>query len=456
MRNVRTFIFLLPLYLYEDIYFATGMFILSFLVLRYEKIIHRINRLDIREFIFFTYMFHMLVGERSFAYVGIEPLFITEITIFVLGLFYAKDLIKVKKLLLPYYLLVFIGLFFALIYFPQNQISAIRDSMMLIYAVWVPIIYYVLRDKSKYTLFFELLKPFIVIKVVHYLYLIVLILLGVWFPTFEGFRFGVGYIVPSLIVVSLVLPLKEVDFKYKLLSLVMILAVFTLFHRSIFLGILLAFAVYFVIGSWKTQKSLLRYGTTGLLMLIAFVIIYTSFTDFDLIGYLERKSSLDEGNINYRFITWGLVMEKFYENYLLGYGVGSPLFFVKGSVFYDTATLSYFDIRDIGGNAQPHNSYLNILARFGIFIFPLFLWSLAKPFIRIKNILPIRNFSLPVYNQNLLLFGFLLLMYVLAFFNVVLEGPHHSFPFWLAVAMVLRYHKFALKYPSYRLVKAGE
>jgi len=32
-----------------------------------------------------------------------------------------------------------------------------------------------------------------------------------------------------------------------------------------------------------------------------------------------------------------------------------------------------------------------------------------------------------------------MIMYVLAFFNVVLEGPHHSFPFWLAIGMLLSY-----------------
>ena len=453
MRNIKAFLFLLPFYLYEDIFFATAMFILSFFVLRYEKIINRIDGLDVKEFIFFTYLFHMLIGERSFAYVGVEPLFITEITIFVLCLFYIRDLVQVKKLLLPYYLLVVIGLFFAILYFPQNKISALRDSMMLVYAIWVPIIYYVFKDKKKYTLFFELLKPFIVVKTVHYLYLIILILLGLWFPTFEGFRFGVGYIVPSLVVVSLVLPLKEIDFKYKVLSLVMIMAVFTLFHRSIFLGILLAFAVYFFIGSWKTQKSLMRYGATGLFILVFFIIVYSSITGFDFIDYLSDKASLDEGNINYRFLSWGIVMEKFYENYLLGYGVGSPLFFVKGSIFYDTTTLSYFDVRDIGGNSQPHNSYINILTRFGIFIFPIFLWALVKPLRYVEKVLPIKNFSLPVYNRYLLFLGFLLVMYVIAFFNVALEGPHHSFPYWLAIALVLSYHKYAIKYPSYNLVK---
>lgn len=452
-RYARTIVFLIPLLLYEDLILAAGLIVLSLIIADHERIMERINKLDLPEFIFFTYMFHMLIGERDFAYIGFEPLYITEITIFALSVLYLRKLVKIKKLLLPYYLLVCIGLIFALLYFPANKINALRDSLILVYAIWVPIIYYIFNDKKKYTLFFELLKLFIVIKVVNYLYLVALILLGIWYPSFEGFRFGVGYAIPSLIVVMLVLPLKEFDVKYKLLSLVMILAIFTLFHRSLFLGILLVFAVYFVLGSWKMQKTLLRYGTLGLIGLIGFVAIYVSIIDFDIWGYLADKTSLQEGNISYRFISWGKVLEKFQDNYLLGYGVGKPLFFVLNNVFYDTINVSYFQIRDLGGNAQPHNSYLNILARFGIFVAPIFLWSLFKPLTRIKTTRIIRNFSLPIYNRFLLLLGFMLIMFVFAFFNVVLESPHFSFPFWLSVAMVLGYKKQALNYKKILLVK---
>jgi hypothetical protein len=44
-------------------------------------------------------------------------------------------------------------------------------------------------------------------------------------------------------------------------------------------------------------------------------------------------------------------------------------------------------------------------------------------------------------------------MYVWAFFNVVLEGPHHSFHFWLATGMILGFGKagnFSKKYVQIR------
>ena len=455
VNYLRIILFLGPFFLYESLLVSTGLFLLAFGIIKHEGIQKLINRLDIREFIFFTYMFHMLIGEREFAYVGVSPLFITEITIFILSVLYIQKLIKVKKLLLPYYLLVIIGLLFAIIYFPVNQISAIRDSFMLIYAIWVPIIYAVFNDKSKYTLFFELLKVFVVVKAAHYLYWVVLILLGLWFPTFEGFRFGVGFTLPSLLVLSLVIPLKEIDVKYKFLAFIMVFAVFTLFHRSIFLGIMIVYVAYLGLGTWKTQKGVLKYGSAALICLITFIFIYQYYTDFDMFTYLDRKTSTSEGNVSYRFIAWGILWEKFTDNFILGFGVGQPAFYEFGNKVFDPGNLSYFQIAEMGGNAQPHNSYLNILTRFGIFVFPIFLWGLIKPLLKVIDFFPIKKFSIPVYNRYLLLFGFLGVLYVFTFFNVALEGPHHSFPFWLTIAMVLGYDKHALQYPKVELRKTS-
>src|SRR5690625_6336894 len=67
---------------------------------------------------------------------------------------------------------------------------------MLVYALWVPIIYHVFQRKQHYEFFFQLLKIFIALKAAAYCYEAVMILLGQRAITFEGFRFGVGYIVP--------------------------------------------------------------------------------------------------------------------------------------------------------------------------------------------------------------------------------------------------------------------
>lgn len=440
LHKIYPLILLTPFFLYEDVLLATILLVVGTILVNIEKIGHSIIRLEWREYIFFIYAFHMLFGERHFGYIGFEPLFITEIVIAFLTISYAKDLIKVRRVLFVYYLLVAIGLGFSFVYFFQHGLDAVRDSFMLLYAFWVPIIYHIFRSEKQYDLFFSLLKLFIVLKAIAYCYEAAMIVLGYQAITFEGFRFGVGYVMPTLIVIALFLPFKTIGWKYKLLSLLMIPAVFTMFHRSIFLGIMLAIIVIFIIGGVESKRNIIKYGVTSLTVLIGFLIYYNSIIDVDIFDILEAKSSLDEGNINFRFLSWQYVLDNFYDHYLLGYGVGRPIMYVYQNEFYSTIDLSYFEIRDLGGNAQPHNSYLNILARFGVLIFPIFLYAVFQPIFKfMKYINKKRVNGIEPYTRFLLLTGFLMSMYVLAFFNVVLEGPHHSFPFWLAIGMLLSF-----------------
>lgn len=220
----------------------------------------------------------------------------------------------------------------------------------------------------------------------------------------------------------------------------MIPAVFTVFHRSIFFGIILGVAVIFIIGNREVRGNIVKYGLTSLILLIGFLLYYNSLVEVDIFRILEVKSSFEEGNINYRILSWHHVLDNFYEHFLLGYGVGRPIMYVYQNIFYTTVDLTYFQIRDLAGNAQPHNSYLNILARFGILIFPIFLYAIFQPLFKLmKHIRNKGKNGMEPYNRYLLLIGFLILMYILAFFNVVLEGPHHSFPFWLVIGMLLSF-----------------
>jgi len=438
-QTAGAILFLLPFFLYEEQMLALILFALGLLLIHIEKIYRTLSKLDWREALFFTYMFHMLFGERGFAYVGVEPLFVTELVLAVLVWGYRRELMQVHQNLFIYYLLVAIGLVWGLVYLWQFGISSLRDSLMLVYALWVPVIYQVFRNKRGYDLFFVLFKLFIVLKAVAYLHEAAMILSGQRSLLMEGFRFNVGYIVPSLIVLSLFLPLRHLQMRYKVLSLMMLPAVFTLFHRSVFLGILLALLFIFLAGRITIRKSILYYGVTALVLLTGFLVYYNSKVEMDLFLVIERKMSSDEGNISFRFLSWEKVIEKHEDHRFLGYGVGRPVMFVKDNQFYDSIDLNYFDIRDIGGNSQPHNSYLNILARFGILIFPLFLYALWKPLERMIQLARTQKAPGDHYTRFLLLSGYVLLMYVFAFFNVVLESPHFSFLFWLAVAMILSY-----------------
>ena len=416
------------------------MLFIGVALVHWEKIDTGIMKLDWRELLFFIYAFHMLFGERHFAYIGIEPLFVTEIVLGILIFSYAKELMKVRRILAVYYLLVLIGAGYAFVYFFQYKLDAVRDAFMLLYAFWVPVVYHVFRGKNHYELFFSLLKLFIVLKAIAYIYEITMIVLGYKSISFEGFRFGVGYILPSLIVISIFLPFRKIDWKYKLIALIMVPAVFTVFHRSIFMGIILGVVLIYLIGNRDARGNIFKYGVTSLTLLIGFLLYYNTLVEVDIFRILEVKSSFDEGNINYRIISWNHVLDNFYDHFLLGFGVGRPIMYVYQNIFYTSVDLTYFQIRDLEGNAQPHNSYLNILARFGILIFPIFLYAIFQPLFRLmKYVRQKGKNGMEPYNRFLLLIGFLILMYILAFFNVVLEGPHHSFPFWLVIGMLLSF-----------------
>ena len=457
LHNIRAVLFLLPFFFYEEGMLAAIMSTAALVIIFSEKMVRYFKQLDWREYMFFLYMFHMLFGERQFAYLGIEPLFVTELFLGGLIFAYARDLLQVRRILFIYYLIVLIGVGFALVYFFQFKLDAVRDSFMLLYALWVPVIYHVFREKNHYDLFFALLKIFIVLKAIAYCYEAVMILQGNRAITFEGFRFGVGYIMPSMIVLSIFLPFRHINWKYKLIALFMVPAVFTVFHRSIFLGLILGVLVIFIIGGGTSRKNILLYGTTSLSVLIGFLIYYNTIIEVDIFRILELKSSLDEGNINYRVLSWQHVLDKFYENFLIGYGVGRPVMFAYQNVFYSTVELTYFEIRDLAGNAQPHNSYLNILTRFGVLVFPLFLFAIFQPLFRIRHFaLKKKSTSSHDYSKYLLLLSFLMLMYVLAFFNVVLEGPHHSFPFWLVIGMLLSFERAGNLSPKILQIKKTE
>lgn len=437
-----------PLLLYEEWLLCLFLIPIGLWVSFREEIADTLHKLDARDLLLFLYLFHMLFGERNFAYVGFEPIFVTELTLGALLVAWRRELIDVRTHLMVYYLIVAIGLLWAVAYVGDYRISALRDSLMLVYTIWVPVLYLAFRKRRSYELFFLLLKLFIVLKAVAYVYEAGMIVTGNRSVLMEGFRFNVGYVVPSAIVISLFLPLRILDWRYKLLSFVMVPAIFTLFHRSIFLGLALAVGFFFWDGLPRVRKRILGYGTIAMILLGSFLVFYNARVDVDLYRVMEQKFSGDEGNISYRFLAWERTLESYLDNPILGAGVGRPVMYVQGDQFYDTINMDYFDIRDLGGNAQPHNSYLHILTRFGLVIVPLLFYALWLPARRILYLRKRDYGSSERYYRFLQVAGFYLVMLVFAFFNVVLESPHHAFPFWLSVAMVLAWGRSSNSLPK--------
>lgn len=447
MNRIRKYykilVLLLPFYLYNGLYWATLFSIISFFLIEYSEVKDQINNLDWREVIFFAYLIHLLFGERDFTYVGIGKLYITEITLAVLIFMYRKELFSLKKMLSVYYLLTIIAGIWAIAYLPFYKINALRDALMLGYVIWVPIVYTVFDKHKKFDLFIGLVKVLIVVKTIYYIHRILLIITGhmnLATTGLEGFRFGVGIIVPGLAVMMLLLPLKEYNWKYRICSLVLILATFTEFHRSMFLGIALAAIVFFIMGTAKTKKIMIMYGTIGAVLLVGFIIYYNTLIQVDIYTILQQKFSSGSANVNYRFMAWNQAITDFKNNPVLGYGLGKPLLLIISNKLYPVSNLSYWQIAAIpGGNAQPHNSYLNIFVRFGMFNFLIFLGGILYPLKKIGFMRKVKKLDMAMYNRYLLFLGFLIFMYTYAGFNVVLESPYHGVPFWISIGMVLRY-----------------
>src|SRR5690625_6162012 len=88
LQNAGIVFFLLPFFLYEDFLLSVILSVIGLAIIYAEKISREFMKLEWREYVFFIYMFHMLFGEREFAYVGLEPLFVTEL---VLGILILSD-----------------------------------------------------------------------------------------------------------------------------------------------------------------------------------------------------------------------------------------------------------------------------------------------------------------------------------------------------------------------------
>jgi O-antigen ligase len=121
---------------------------------------------------------------------------------------------------------------------------------------------------------------------------------------------------------------------------------------------------------------------------------------------------------------WG---EATTQHSLTGRGVGTPW-------TYPALYHSPFHYGDAREGLEPHNSYLNILNRYGLFgaglFFALLLivaWSVWRALSRPKAV------GDPLLEGLSL---FCLYAASFAFFTVSLEGPSYSLPFWMSLGLL--------------------
>ena len=126
-----------------------------------------------------------------------------------------------------------------------------------------------------------------------------------------------------------------------------------------------------------------------------------------------------ENNVVWRLVWWAKIID---------YSFSSPNFFIGKGLGMNLATDD--DIITLDDSLRsPHNFHLNIMSRFGVLLFMIwmyFLIQLLKPL-----------FKKQLQGKRLLI-GCILLAFLLnASFDVFLEGPMGAFPFWTWMGLYL-------------------
>ena len=126
-----------------------------------------------------------------------------------------------------------------------------------------------------------------------------------------------------------------------------------------------------------------------------------------------------ENNVVWRLVWWAKIID---------YSLSSPNFFIGKGLGMNLATDD--DIITLDDSLRsPHNFHLNIMSRFGVLLFIIwmyFLIQLLKPL-----------FKKQLQGKRLLI-GCILLAFLLnASFDVFLEGPMGAFPFWTWLGLYL-------------------
>ena len=126
-----------------------------------------------------------------------------------------------------------------------------------------------------------------------------------------------------------------------------------------------------------------------------------------------------ENNVVWRLVWWAKIID---------YSFSSPNFFIGKGLGMNLATDD--DIITLDDSLRsPHNFHLNIMSRFGVLLFMIwmyFLIQLLKPL-----------FKKQLQGKRLLI-GCILLAFLLnASFDVFLEGPMGAFPFWTWLGLYL-------------------
>ncbi len=183
--------------------------------------------------------------------------------------------------------------------------------------------------------------------------------------------------------------------------------------KYIFFSFLIAIPLYL---SFEVKQNF-QGRTTGLNQIISNVNSFISNS-----SEFKFNNTLNN-NIIWRFAWWSSIVQNTLEDKNIFTGIGSGADLVKNSgVFVEDEKLR-----------APHSIHFNLLARYGFLFFLIWIsWIIYT--------------LRPLFLNKLNADQYLIALFILAFlinasFDVYLEGPMGSFPFWTFVGLFLLYNK---------------
>ncbi len=139
----------------------------------------------------------------------------------------------------------------------------------------------------------------------------------------------------------------------------------------------------------------------------------------------DEEGALNDNKI-WRLLWWGKIID---------YTFNGPYFMTGKGLGLSLAEEDEILTTDLEGELRsPHNFNLTILARYGVFVFLLWIYWLIRQIKRLKQ--PILS------NFNLILICVQVAFLFNASFDVFLEGPMGAFPFWVFVGVDLIFENF--------------
>jgi hypothetical protein len=148
---------------------------------------------------------------------------------------------------------------------------------------------------------------------------------------------------------------------------------------------------------------------------------------YKLEAVYKATPSVNAADVVWRMFVWRKKASDWFHGHpIVGAGVGQPWFY---EALYHTS-FHYGEERE---GLDPHNSFLNLLYRYGLIGFGLLLLAVFSVVMLSLRALRTR------IQGDVLLEGLLVYFFfaaVFAFFNNAFEGPSYSLPFWISFGLV--------------------